>query len=139
MISPKRSLINYEDYWQLPLSGRTVSRFNVDNTVSIEFLDPGKERLIIILEQCFTIWFEGIQYLLSPNDRIHLGPLFLLLHHVVIRAWAFKDGRLRLEVENTGILEIEPHPEYEAWSFVGEGGMRIVCLPGGELAVWEGN
>ena len=53
----------------------------------------------------------------------------------------------RAEATNTGVLDIHfddrvqlvvpPNDNYEAWSISGPRQERIVCMPGGELAIWS--
>jgi len=34
-------------------------------------------------------------------------------------------------------VELPPHPKYEAWDIAGPDKQLVVCLPGGQLAIWE--
>ncbi|GGL27945.1 DUF6188 family protein [Nocardia jinanensis] len=47
------------------------------------------------------------------------------------------DGTLRLEFDSGSSIEAFSDADYEAWSVVGANGYRVVCMPGGELAVWS--
>lgn len=51
--------------------------------------------------------------------------------------WASDSGTLRLEFDSGYFIEAFADEDYEAWSVVGAGGSRVVCMPGGELAVWS--
>jgi hypothetical protein len=137
MISDSYNLISYEDYWRIPLVGRTVSRFLIDSRLSIEFLDPDCEYLMITVEQEFRLELNMREYHLSPENPCQLGPMFSILYHTVKSALAFKDGTLRVEFSNGDRLTVASHPKYEAWGIAGGRGLRIVCQPGGELAVWK--
>ncbi|WP_336032392.1 DUF6188 family protein [Geodermatophilus sp. FMUSA9-8] len=33
-------------------------------------------------------------------------------------------------------LRCAPDPSYEAWTYDGPGGAKVVCMPGGGLAIW---
>jgi hypothetical protein len=137
MTSDSYCLISYDDYWRVPLFGRTVSRFQIDSRLSIEFLDPDREYLMITIEQQFCLELEGVEYRLNPENPCELGPVFSILHNTVQSALAYKDGTLKLEFTNGSKLVIVAHPKYEAWGLAGDRGLRIVCLPGGDLAVWK--
>ncbi|MEU4314486.1 DUF6188 family protein [Nocardia sp. NPDC024068] len=52
-------------------------------------------------------------------------------------ARATEIGTLQLDFESGVTLLAFADPVYEAWSIVASGGFRVVCMPGGELAVWQ--
>jgi hypothetical protein len=48
------------------------------------------------------------------------------------------DGTLVLSFDDGSVLRCEPDQQYEAWQVVGGSPQYlVVCLPGGELAVWD--
>lgn len=48
------------------------------------------------------------------------------------------EGALLLSFTDGSLLRCEPDPNYEAWQVVGgRPQYLVVCLPGGELAVWD--
>ena len=48
------------------------------------------------------------------------------------------DGMLLLSFNDGSVLRCEPDDQYEAWQVVGGSPQYlIVCMPGGELAVWD--
>ncbi|WP_157181858.1 DUF6188 family protein [Nocardia testacea] len=57
---------------------------------------------------------------------------------VLREAHAIENGTLHLEFESGSSIRVFADPDYEAWSVVGADGFRVVCMPGGELAVWSG-
>ena len=73
--------------------------------------------------------FEG-------DDPETLTALGSLLQGLTFRAAAVEDGSLRLAFTSGAELIASPDPHYESWSVAGPAGQRIVCMPGGELAVW---
>jgi hypothetical protein len=56
---------------------------------------------------------------------------------VLREAHATADGTLQLDFESGSSIRAFADPDYEAWSVVGVDGFRVVCMPGGELAVWS--
>ena len=52
------------------------------------------------------------------------------------RAHSRDDGALLLEFTDGSRLEVRASANYEAWQLVGPAGLMVVCMPGGELAVW---
>lgn len=50
---------------------------------------------------------------------------------------AEETGTLRLSFANGASVIVEPDEAYEAWTMSGPGGMLVVCMPRGELAIWD--
>lgn len=45
-------------------------------------------------------------------------------------------GTVLLEFSNGESLRLEPDDQFEGWELTGPNREKIVCLPGGDLAVW---
>jgi hypothetical protein len=80
------------------------------------------------------------------NDRVTFPPesvgsvastLISLFLRNVISAEAGAEGDLGIAFNNGIELTVAPDPTYEAWQLVGPKGRRVICLPGGELALWS--
>jgi hypothetical protein len=67
--------------------------------------------------------------------RQDVGSALILFGATVNSGIAFKTGTLRLVLDHYQ-LTVRPDPHYEAWNVVGPGDMRLVCMPGGQLAIW---
>lgn len=65
------------------------------------------------------------------------GPLDSLREEINATSTAEKDGILVLTSADGLSLRVAPSADFEAWALAGPRGQKIVCLPGGELAVWE--
>ncbi|MCA8990318.1 MAG: hypothetical protein KDA78_21915, partial [Planctomycetaceae bacterium] len=54
-------------------------------------------------------------------------------------AKGFKDGRLQIRFSTNTVLSVDADPQFEAWELVSNkaNGMRVVAMPGGELAIWS--
>jgi Family of unknown function (DUF6188) len=64
-------------------------------------------------------------------------PVAALVGRTVASASA-TDGILSLTFADGATLRCEPSAEYEAWQVVGGSPENlVVCMPGGELAVWD--
>lgn len=74
--------------------------------------------------------FEGD----DPEAVAALGPL---PHGLTLRSSTVADGALRLAFAGGAELIAPPDPHYESWGLTGPAGQRLVCMPGGELAVWD--
>jgi len=67
----------------------------------------------------------------------HALALAALVQKIVVAASA-TDGVLTLAFTDGALLRCPPDPQYEAWQVVGGSPQYlVVCLPGGELAVWD--
>ena len=45
-------------------------------------------------------------------------------------------GDLSVTFDDTSQLSVKAAAEYEAWQLSGPRGEMVVCMPGGELAIW---
>lgn len=109
-------------------------------------------------QRAVTLWFEpadgvfevrieqpfvfvpagGAEVLLDlENDPVGLGPVFACTRTSVDEAMAFDDGSLRLSFVDGSSVQVPGSPQYEAWGMVGPAGLRVVSVPGGELAIWQ--
>jgi hypothetical protein len=70
-------------------------------------------------------------------ERQEVAPALSLFGAQVLSAVAFKSGGLRLVFDSGDLLCVQPNRQYEAWGATGPGTIRIVCQPGGGLAVWR--
>ena len=125
------------DYWAVaPLAGRTVTRCFVDYAFGIECWDRERETTMRI-EGNFVLKVNGAEQRLSPEQPTALGPAFSIIHKAVDSARVYKDGCLEVNFSDGSSLFVEPDSEYEAWEIVGRGGLRVVCVPGGSLSIWQ--
>jgi hypothetical protein len=56
---------------------------------------------------------------------------------VVVEASAFKDDHLELKFDGGATITVAAAEDLEPWEIVGPGGLRVVSLPEGQLAVWQ--
>lgn len=50
-----------------------------------------------------------------------------------------ESGGLLVSFADGTHVHVGSDEEYESWALAGPGGMKVVCMPGGELAVWSGD
>lgn len=132
-------LIEADDLWVLPLAGRPVTQCRFDYAFTIVLDEPESSFEIRIEEPFeFTAVGGGQPVTLDPEaDTRAMAPALAILHRAIDRAVAYKDGRLGVEFAEGGELRVPLGPSFEAWTLVGPAGLRIVSLPGGELAIWS--
>jgi uncharacterized protein DUF6188 len=130
-----RELVELDDRWLLPYRGLTVTRICVDHALTLSF---GPDAQVAIESTAILTKGPAAAPLAQPAalEPWHqdVGPALMLLGTRVLSRVAFKNGTLRL-VLGSHHLSVRPHPGFEAWKATGPGDWRIVCMPGGQLAV----
>lgn len=132
-------LVEAEDAWEIPLGGREVTQCQIDYAVTL-VLGDADGSFYVTIEQPFWLAAssERDEVMLVPEGPSEaLGPALALLHESVARAVAYKDGRLEMDFVEGAKLRVPVGEKFEAWNLVGPDGLRLVSLPGGELAVWK--
>ena len=130
-------LLEVSDRWEVTLGGRSVTRCCVDHGVTLVLDDPD-EAFEIRIEQPFELHRAGDEVLIEPGgDPVKLAPALALLGAQVEKAVAFRDGRLLLRFRDGAEVRVFACQEFEPWTLVGPGGLRLVSMPGGEVAVWK--
>jgi hypothetical protein len=130
-------LVEHSDYWEIPLTGKSVSRFVIDRRVTLNFLDPEDEETSIEIEADFKVKVNSEEFTLSPENRTSLGPVFELFNYTVESAVAFKNGKLEIKFVENATLTVLPTPEFESWQVIGVRGLRVVCTGGGQIFTWQ--
>lgn len=130
------ALIEHQDHWILPLHGMSVTRCCLDQAFGIELWEQ-ESQITIRIEGAFSLRILDQEYNLSPEHLAEIGPAFWILHKTIDSALAYKDGKLVLGFSDGSRLSVEADPQYEAWEAVGTGGLRVICVPGGSLSIWQ--
>lgn len=135
--SNDRELVELDDRWLLPYRGLTVTRICVDYALTLSL---GADAQISIESTAILSKGPATAPLAPPitlePQHQDVGPALMLFGTRVLSRVAFKKGTLRL-VLGSHHLSVRPHPDFEAWQATGPGDLRIVCMPGGQLAVWQ--
>jgi Family of unknown function (DUF6188) len=128
-------LVEASDRWLLPLAGKSVSQCCIDYAVTLR-CEGGVE---IRIEAPFVFRnADGFEQLLLPEgDPMRLAPVLSLARVAVVEAAAFKDGHLELAFNDGSNIGVAATEDLEPWEVVGRDGLRVVSIPGGELAVWQ--
>ena len=129
-------LTEYDDYWTIPIVGERLTQIIIGLGLRFQFLESEEQTFIWIGGE-FHLEVNGEKHLLSTEEPAKLEPLLALVNAAVESARAYKDGLLELNFEKRGKLSMHPHPEVESWGITGAYGLRVVCTPGGELAIWQ--
>jgi hypothetical protein len=73
----------------------------------------------------------------SASADVPAADLVGLFRKSVTKAWASDDGKLTIQFSGGVTLTATPDPDYEAWEIIAENGFRVICMPGGKLAIWD--
>jgi hypothetical protein len=115
---------------ELGLDGQTVIRACFDYGISLQ-TDNSYE---IRIESDYVVQSSGDRSGCGSQDPGHI--LAAALNEIISTA-TVDSGTLNLTFSNGTVLRVEPHEMYEAWTVTGPRGMKVVSMPGGELAVWS--
>jgi hypothetical protein len=81
---------------------------------------------------------EGVEHLSVPEgDPVRLAPALAVCRQVARQGFAFKDGHLELGFADGSRVSVPTAEDLEPWELVGPDGLRVVSVPGGDLAIWR--
>jgi hypothetical protein len=121
----------------LGLRGRTVTSIHVEYALYLRLSD----RYDVTAESPFRLHLRDRSVELSPEadpDEVR-ALLGRLVGHRIVDARVSETGSLTICFDDSTRLSVDPDPAYEAWNVSGPAGFLIVCVPGGELAIWNGS
>jgi len=126
-------LVEADDRWLFSLQNVVVDQCCFDYAVTFRCSDGPWE---LRIEQPFEITErDGTACHVDPEQGDHLDAALTVLRAPFESASAFKDGRLELRIGGSSIV-VPASQNFEAWTVVGPEGLRLVSMPGGEVAVW---
>lgn len=126
------SLQEFADRYVIPMGGEPVGLIQLDFRLTYFISD-----FQLTFETGFTVEDDDQSHWIDPEKKDTLLPGLRLFNRRVASAIAYKNGQLRVLFEDGAAIRSLANEAYEAWQFQGVGGLRIVCMPGGELAVWS--
>jgi hypothetical protein len=131
-------LAELEDRWLLPYRDVQVIQIRVSYQLTL-LLDSGAQvdlETEAVLSNGSLHAPDVVMTRLVPEHQ-DVVPALALFGATILSSVAFKSGALRLIFHTGTHLNVRPDPQYEAWSARGPGGLCLVCLPGGGLAIWR--
>lgn len=119
----------------LGFHGQSVISEDFGYTVALN-LSGGYE---IRIETDFSLHDSDGDLHVSPgvDPDVNSGRLRALAGHTITTSIAENSGVLRVDFGNGARLRVEPDDRFDAWTVAGPNGMKVACMPGGELAVWS--
>lgn len=137
MMEKRLELIESYDCYTIHLDGFEVEGVVVDHDVTLRLASALGQMLIIRLEEPFSWKQDQKSITLSADDPSALPIISSLGHKETRSVTIWKNGDLEIELSNAGLISVRPNGLYEAWELSEPNGLRIVCMPGGELAIWR--
>ena len=137
-MTPKR-LVPENDGWRLPVKGQPITRLCLDNE-SVRILCANAVEISIGEPFRFIDACERTFHLDPGGEAPGLAPLLPIMRKSIDAAWASKDGRLEIRISDLSRIYVPHGEQFEAWTLSGPGGvdgLKIVSIPGGDLAIWE--
>ncbi|MFI6867602.1 DUF6188 family protein [Nocardia sp. NPDC050406] len=120
---------------KLEIVGQSVAAVSAEFTVTIEM---GAEFELQIEGDLTLRTANGAEFHATSDDYAAIdSELQSILGTTVMRADADEVRGLTLEFDSGAAIHIPVDQHYEAWGVVGPGGYRVICMPGGELAIWS--
>jgi Family of unknown function (DUF6188) len=118
----------------LDVSDQSIMRVYFDYAITFVTSGGGEFRA----ENTVTVSMPGGSS--SDIEPGSAGPgaevILSLLHQKLRAASADERGCLELTFASGAKVRVESDAQYEAWTYAGPDGVKVVSMPGGELATW---
>lgn len=121
---------------ELEVSGQTITEQQVNWTVWLQTSGGFEFRI----EGAFALSdVAGRSARANPDDDLETrtAAMGTLLGGTLSAASIAENGTLRISMQDGRVLSADADEQFEAWTVAGPAGLKIACLPGGELAVWS--
>lgn len=121
--------------WEIFLVKDTVEMIRIDYRLGLLIIDP-PDYFNLVIESPFQFLADDSPILMDPARTDSLIATLKLLHAKVSAVRIQESGLLTASFENDIALMVEPDASYEAWELSCDGRFRLVCGPGGVIAVF---
>jgi hypothetical protein len=122
------------DHWVLQVVDQPVQQLSFDFSVTLRLANE----VVVRIEGPFVMSDGEAERLINPEgDPRLLAPVLSIARATMTNCLAFDDGHLELTFAEGVRVLVPPSENYEPWEFIDSHGMRVVLVPGGELAIWR--
>ncbi|MEM9410751.1 MAG: DUF6188 family protein [Planctomycetota bacterium] len=111
-----------------------ITRVSFDFSISFTF-DHGAE--LFVENNLDVLDGDRINQIKTADFTSFAGLIVGLLNRTVSFATTSDEGVLMLKFDSQLTIEVKPSEAFEAWSYNENGSRKIVCMPGGGLAIWS--
>ena len=127
-----------ETGWYLALSEGSVQLIQIDFRLGLLFREASSAdgARLDIGEPCY-LKGPGGRVPLTPGETSTHAPILPFFNAKVIGIAIQETGHLKVEFTGNRFLEIDPNDRYEAWELGCSIGFKLICSPGGSVAVFE--
>jgi hypothetical protein len=115
-----------------PLAGQKLEYVRLGHAIVLGF-NGGRQ---VLIENTVQLSGPGGQFDVEPGEDPS-DVLAMLLGDVVREAHAGDTGELRIAFGSGSEVRVGADADFESWAVTSPDGFLIVCLAGGELAVWS--
>ncbi|MBP0455928.1 DUF6188 family protein [Streptomyces montanisoli] len=130
-------LSEHDDYWSVGVEEADVTRVSFDFAVTFLVRSESLSLELRIQDSFVLVDPDGSETVIGPEGGPEqLAPALSLLHTGLVHLYAYKDGRLKVELQDGSWLRVNASEEFEPWELTATDGTRIVSTPGDGLAVW---
>ncbi|HEX8153564.1 MAG TPA: DUF6188 family protein [Thermoanaerobaculia bacterium] len=129
--------VDEDSFFRLTGSDLVAGAITVSQMVTINFEDQAATRLVI--NGRFLLETEGgIRDSLTVERPTSLGPLFVVLRDRVNEITVNKrSADLWVHFAGGVRLLVAAEAAYESWELYDSRGLRLIALPGGDVAYWR--
>lgn len=125
-----------ETGWRVPVPDALVVRCIVDYAFTID-MQSQNATLSVRIGTDFTLQVGETAKVLSVHDTLSLGEALIMFNKRLLHLTANKNGDLELDFSDQIKIKVKPDQQSEAWDLTFSNGAKIVCVPGGKLAIWD--
>jgi hypothetical protein len=131
-------MVELNDRWSVSFEEADLYSCGFDFAVSLQVRDQSDSWVLRIEQIIALVSNDGHEQIVEPEGEIRqLYPILHYLRRAVASISAFKDGSLEVVMSDGDRIRVSADSDFEAWELAGPSGVRIVSMPGGELAVWR--
>jgi hypothetical protein len=119
------------------LVDRNISRVLIDFSVTLQFADDGPAAELK-LECSFAITTSAGSQTIEPERMVEGAQMVVGLFGARVLSVRVDQGsELVVDLSDERRLRAWPDAQYESWSYTSEDGSRVICMPGGQVAIWS--
>ena len=128
-------IIRQDSGWLWSINEFSVIRCIIDHAISFEIWNEDY-RITLKIENEFLYKVQDSIQTISI-DKLKTGvDVFDIINVKASEIWISDDGNLSLRLLTGRELLVSSHEAFEAWQLTTNTGIRVICMPSGQLAIW---
>lgn len=131
-------LVDEGDYWSVGMGGLPVTRSGTEWALTLHSsAEQGEFELRVENSFSFSGGGEEPREFDPEHGAAALSEVLVVEQMSFKCVIAGKDGTLKVDFHEGATIVVPPSDEYESWMVTGPRGMHLICMPGGDVAVWS--